>query len=126
MIFSRKYCPTDDEQLWKTELLSSARFDALSKGCGNSAFVYQALNLTYEDVSNNYRLVPSFEINLKMFRLTAVVYKDDHFVAYPEIKSLPEGERRNELRKSFLADIQQYSFRNPSVPITRMLFEPCV
>ena len=126
VIFSRKYCPTDDEQLWKTELLSSARFDALSKGCGNSAFVYQALNLTYEDVSNNYRLVPSFEINLKMFRLTAVVYKDDHFVAYPEIKSLPEGERRNELRKSFLADIQQYSFRNPSVPITRMLFEPCV
>ena len=107
-------------------LLASVRHDATASGYTKCPFVYLAPNLTHEDVSKKHRLVTSFVIVDQPYRLTAVVYKDDHFVACPEIKSLPTGTRRDYLRQSFYDEINEYSSSTPNAVIDRMLFEPCI
>jgi hypothetical protein len=126
VVHSGNYQPTTEDNETHMCLLASVRYDATVSGYTKCAFVYFDPNLTPDDVLKKNRLVTSFFIDKQPYRLTAVVYKDDHFVACPEIKSLPTGTRRDYLRQSFYDEINEYSSSTPNAVIDRMLFEPCI
>lgn len=107
-------------------LLSSIRYDALRMfEKVVSAFLYSAPNLTVQDFKE-HSIVASFSIGQQMFRCTAVVFKDEHVVAFPGLKHLKKGNpRRDQLRKEFYAAIDAHFQKNPRVVIKMMLIEPC-
>ena len=129
VVYSGTYRPTEEDKKTNMCLLASVIHDATSsdnKTAGPFVYLAPGPGLTNEDVSKKHRLVTSFDINKQPYRLVAVVYSDDNVVACPEISSLPEGPPRNDLRKSFLAEIQRYSLSNSETTITRLVFFPCV
>ena len=125
---SGQYKTTDSDLQNQLCLLSSVAFDALRTFERiSSVFLYYAPNITHLDFTTAHNIVTSFKIGEQMFRCTAVVFKDGHVVAFPELKNLQKGDpNRDQQRKKFYSAIESHFQKNQRVVIDKMLLEPCV
>jgi hypothetical protein len=131
MVMPSGKCPTTDKDIETNMiLLSSIAFYAenMFKRFKRvvSAFLYAAPNVNGHEFQKVHSIVASFSIGQQMFRCTAVVFKDEHVIAFPGLKRLKKGNpKRDQLRKEFYAAIDAHFQKNPRVVIKMMLIEPC-
>jgi hypothetical protein len=123
---SGKYNPSPYDLANDLSILSSIAFDVNTLRRVDSEFIYANLNVTLTDFTTRHNVVSSFRVGDKMFRVTAVVFKDGHVIACPELKDLQkEDPRREQLRNDFYRAIHSYFLRFPRLVIVKMLIETC-